>query len=65
MMSRVGIGSLGLAVIAGALLALAYPGTGGQGWLAFGVLMPLLVTIDEAPWCGPAFSGASLGLASS
>jgi len=40
---------LGLAITAGALLALAFPGTGDQGWLAFGALVPLLVAIDEAP----------------
>ncbi len=47
-MSQVGAGSLGLAVVAGALLALASPGTGGQGWLAFGAPVPLLVAIDQA-----------------
>ncbi len=61
-MSRVGVGSLGLAVIAGALLALAFPGTGGQGWLAFGALVPLLVTIGETPWWRASVLGSVAGL---
>ncbi len=61
-MRRVGVGSLGLAVMAGALLALALPGTGGQGWLAFGTLVPLLVTIDAAPWWRASVLGGVAGL---
>ncbi len=61
-MSRVVVGSLGLAVIVGALLALAFPRTGGQGWLAFGALVLPLVTIDEAPWARASVFGGVAGL---
>lgn len=61
-MSRIGVGSLGLAVITGALLALAFPGTGGQGWLAFGALVPLLMAIDQAPWWRATVLGGVAGL---
>ncbi len=36
------IGSIGMAIVAGALLALASPGTGDQAWLAYGDLSWLL-----------------------
>ncbi len=55
------IGALGLAVMAGALLALAFPGTGDQGWLAFGALVPLLVAIDGAPWRQACLVGGAAG----
>jgi len=61
-MRRIGSGSFGLAVIAGALLALAFPGTGGQGWLAFGALVPLLIAIHEAPWWRASVLGGAAGL---
>lgn len=48
-MSGCFVGALGLAVIAGALLALPFPRTGDQSWLAFGALVPLLVAVDGAP----------------
>ncbi len=61
-MRRLCIGSLGLAVGGGALLALAFPGTGGEGWLAFGALVPLLVAIDGAPWWRASLLGGVAGL---
>jgi len=35
-----------LAALSGALLALAFPGSGDQSWLAFAALAPLLVAVD-------------------
>ncbi len=37
---------VGLAAASGGLLALAFPGTGDQGWLAFGAVVPLVLAID-------------------
>lgn len=34
----------------GGLLALAFPGTGDQGWLAFIALVPLLLALEGAGW---------------
>jgi len=31
--------------LSGSLLVFAFPGTGGQGWLAFAALVPLLVAV--------------------
>ncbi len=56
-------GTLGLAGLAGGLLALAFPGTGDQGWLAFGALVPLLVAIDGVPWREARLLGGVAGLA--
>lgn len=36
-----------LAAVSGGLLALAFPGSGGQGWLAFGALVCLLLAIEN------------------
>ncbi len=38
------------ALVSGGLSALAFPGTGDQGWLAFGALVPLLADIDHVSW---------------
>jgi apolipoprotein N-acyltransferase len=35
-----------LSLLSGGLLALAFPGTGDQGWLAFTALAPLLVALE-------------------
>jgi apolipoprotein N-acyltransferase len=50
------------AVVSGALPAAAFPGTGSQGWLAFGALIPLLVATDGAPWRVAAALGGAAGL---
>lgn len=39
-----------LAALSGALLALAFPGSGDQPWLAFAALVPLLVAIEGLGW---------------
>jgi apolipoprotein N-acyltransferase len=44
-----------LSALSGVLLTLAFPGSGGQGWLAFVALVPLLVALDGA---GAARAGA-------
>jgi len=41
---------VGLAAISGGVLAVAFPGTGDQGWLAFIALVPLLVAIEGTTW---------------
>ena len=38
------------ALLSGGLLALAFPGTGDQGWLAFEALVPLLVAVERVTW---------------
>jgi apolipoprotein N-acyltransferase len=63
-MPRVRVGPLGLGIVAGALLSFAFPGTGGQGWLAFGALAPLLVAVDKAPCWRASLLGGSPGSAS-
>ncbi len=54
--------TLFLALISGGLLALAFPGTGDQGWLAFVALVPLLVAIDRSAGRRAAFLGLAAGL---
>ena len=39
-----------LAALSGALLALAFPGSGDQSWLAFAALVPLLVAVEGRGW---------------
>lgn len=39
-----------LAGLSGGLLAVAFPGSGDQGWLAFVALVPLLAAIDGLGW---------------
>jgi apolipoprotein N-acyltransferase len=43
-------------------MATAFPGTGDQGWLAFGALVPLLVVIERATWRKAAELGFVAGL---
>lgn len=62
-MKERGIEELGLAVSGGGLLALAFPGTGDLGWLAFGALVPLFVAVDRASWRRACLLGAVAGLA--
>jgi apolipoprotein N-acyltransferase len=57
-MSRSFIGAVGMAIVAGALLALAFPGTGDQDWLAYGGLVPLLAAIRNVPWRRALFTPA-------
>ncbi len=45
--------------MSGALPAAAFPGTGRQGWLASGALIPLLVATDGALWRVAALGGAA------
>ncbi len=52
----------GAAVVSGTLLAAAFSGTGSQGWLAFGALIPLLVAMDGGPWRVAAALGGAAGL---
>lgn len=53
----------GLAVLSGGLLALAFPGSGDQGWLAFGALVPLLLTIEDVSLGRAAVLGLASGVA--
>lgn len=53
---------LGLAILSGGLLTLAFPGTGDQGWLAFGALVPLLVAVKGVTWRHAAIIGGIGGL---
>ncbi len=53
---------VGLAVVSGGLLALAFPGTGDHGWLAFGALVPLVLAIERVKVRGAAALGAASGL---
>jgi len=46
-----------LAALSGAVLVLAFPGSGDQSWLAFGALAPLLVAVEGAPWRASALLG--------
>lgn len=50
------------ALVSGGLLALAFPGTGDQGWLAFGALVPLLAVIDDVSWRRAGWLGFVAGL---
>ncbi len=47
---RKGAQTLVLGAFSGGLLSAAFPGTGDQGWLAFGALVPLLVPIEGITW---------------
>ncbi len=49
-MTRLSIRPLALSALSGGLLAAAFPGTGDQGWLAFGALVPLLMAIEGSSW---------------
>jgi apolipoprotein N-acyltransferase len=51
-----------LSLLSGGLLALAFPGTGDQGWLAFPALAPLLVAIEGTAWRQAASLGFAAGL---
>lgn len=53
----------GLAVLSGGLLALAFPGSGDQGWLAFGALLPLLLAIEDVSLGRAAVLGVASGVA--
>lgn len=53
---------LGLAVLSGGLLSLAFAGTGDEGWLAFGALVPLLVAVKGVTWRHAAIIGGIGGL---
>ncbi len=48
--------------LSGGLLALAFPGSGDQGWLAFVALVPLLVAIQGAAWRRAGVLGFVAGL---
>src|SRR5713101_6940742 len=52
----------GPAVVSGGVLALAFPGTGDHGWLAFGALVPLGPAIERVNVRGGAALGAASGL---
>ncbi|MCI0484787.1 MAG: apolipoprotein N-acyltransferase, partial [candidate division NC10 bacterium] len=39
-------------------MSLAFAGTGDQGWLAFGALVPLLVAVPGVTWRHAAIIGA-------
>ena len=45
------------ALLSGGLLAVAFPGSGDQGWLAFVALVPLFVAIDDVGWRSAAILG--------
>ena len=49
-------------LLSGGLLTLAFPGTGDQGWLAFGALVPLLAAIEGASWRSAGVLGFIAGL---
>ena len=61
-MSLLSARTLTLSALSGGLLAAAFPGTGDQGWLAFGALVPLLVAIEGATWHRAAALGFVAGL---
>ncbi len=50
------------ALASGGLLALAFPGTGDLGWLAFPALVPLLGAIDDVSWWRAGGLGLVAGL---
>lgn len=50
------------ALLSGSLLALAFPGTGDQGWLALGALVPLLLAVEGAHWRRTGVLGFASGL---
>ncbi len=52
----------GPAVVSGGVLALAFPGIGDHGWLAFGALVPLGLAIERVNVRGAAALGAASGL---
>lgn len=54
--------ALVLAAVSGGLLTLAFPGTGDQGWLAFGALVPLFAVVRGIPWRPAGILGAIAGL---
>lgn len=51
-----------LSGLSGILLGLAFPGSGGQAWLAFVGLVPLLVAIEGESWRRAATMGFVAGL---
>lgn len=51
-----------LAPLSGALLALSFPGSGDQGWMAFGALVPLLAAVEGADWRRSAVLGLGAGV---
>lgn len=50
------------ALLSGSVLALAFPGTGDQGWLVFVALAPLLLAIEGAAWRHAGVLGFVAGL---
>jgi apolipoprotein N-acyltransferase len=54
--------SIVLAALSGGLMAAAFPGTGDQGWLAFGALVPLLLAIAGTTWRRAGVLGFVAGL---
>ncbi len=50
-----------LAGLSGALLAVAFPESGDQAWLAFVALVPLLVALEQASWRGAGILGFLAG----
>ncbi|HXK34461.1 MAG TPA: apolipoprotein N-acyltransferase, partial [Dehalococcoidia bacterium] len=51
-----------LALLSGALLALSFPGSGDQGWIAFAALVPLLAAIEGTSWRRSAVLGFGAGV---
>lgn len=51
-----------LALLSGALLALSFPGSGDQGWVAFAALVPLLAAVAGADWRRAGLLGFGAGL---
>jgi apolipoprotein N-acyltransferase len=56
------IRTFALSALSGGLLAAAFPGTGDQGWLAFGALVPLLLVVGGVTWRRAAGLGFIAGL---
>lgn len=52
-----------LAVLSGGLLALSFPGSGDQAWLAFVALVPLLAAVEGDGWRRAGARGLVAGLA--
>lgn len=51
-----------LALLSGALLALSFPGSGSQGWVAFAALVPLFAAVAGADWRRAGLLGFGAGL---